>query len=126
MKIARIILAGTVTLTVSSAVFAQQALTGTVTKVDRINRTIAIQPTQSDTVGAAWSSESTTRKPFFKVCCSIGIFTSCAEAIPTAAIVSVRASSAVKKILRRFMLCSGQTYFSLVLYPISIDARRHQ
>jgi hypothetical protein len=31
---------------------AQQALTGTVTKIDRINRTIAIQQTQSGTVGA--------------------------------------------------------------------------
>jgi Cu/Ag efflux protein CusF len=52
MKIARIILAGTATLTISSAAFAQQALTGTVTKIDRINRTIAIQPAQSGTTGA--------------------------------------------------------------------------
>jgi Cu/Ag efflux protein CusF len=53
MKIAKIILAGTAALTIiSSAAFAQQALTGTVTKIDRINRTIAIQQTQSDTIGA--------------------------------------------------------------------------
>jgi Cu/Ag efflux protein CusF len=53
MKIAKVILAGTTALTIiSSAVVAQQALTGTVTKVDRINRTIAIQRTQSGTVGA--------------------------------------------------------------------------
>jgi Cu/Ag efflux protein CusF len=53
MKIAKIILAGTAALTiVSSAALAQQALTGTVTKVDRINRTVAIQKTQSGTVGA--------------------------------------------------------------------------
>jgi Cu/Ag efflux protein CusF len=52
MKIATIILAGTAALTISSAGFAQQALTGTVTKVDRINRTVAIQQTQSGTVGA--------------------------------------------------------------------------
>jgi Cu/Ag efflux protein CusF len=31
---------------------AQQALTGTVTKVDRINGTVAIRQTQSGTVGA--------------------------------------------------------------------------
>jgi Cu/Ag efflux protein CusF len=53
LKIAKIILAGTAVLTIiSSAAFAQQALTGTVTKVHRINRTIAIQQTQSGTVGA--------------------------------------------------------------------------
>jgi Cu/Ag efflux protein CusF len=53
MKIAKIILAGTAVLTIiSSAALAQQALTGTVTKVDRINRTVAIQQTQSGTIGA--------------------------------------------------------------------------
>ena len=34
------------------AALAQQALTGTITKVDRINGTVAIQQTQSDTTGA--------------------------------------------------------------------------
>ena len=53
MKIAKIILAGTAILAIiGSAALAQQALTGTVTKVDRINRTLAIQQTQSGTVGA--------------------------------------------------------------------------
>ena len=53
MKIPGIILAGTAVLTIiSSAALAQQALTGTVTKVDRINRTVAIQQTQSGTIGA--------------------------------------------------------------------------
>jgi Cu/Ag efflux protein CusF len=53
MKIAKIILAGTAALTIiSSAAFAQQELTGTVTKIDRINRTIAIKQTQSGTIGA--------------------------------------------------------------------------
>jgi Cu/Ag efflux protein CusF len=53
MKIAKIILAGTAALSIiSSAALAQQALTGTVTKVDRINRTVAIQQTQSGTIGA--------------------------------------------------------------------------
>jgi len=52
MKIAKIILAGTAALTISSAALAQQALTGTVTKVDRINGSVAIRQTQSGTVGA--------------------------------------------------------------------------
>ena len=52
-KIAKVILAGTAALTtISSAAFAQQALTGTVTEVDRINRIVAIKQTQSGTVGA--------------------------------------------------------------------------
>ena len=53
MKIAKIILAGTAALTIiGSAALAQQALTGTITKLNRINGTIAIQPTQSGTIGA--------------------------------------------------------------------------
>ncbi len=52
-KIAQLILAGTATLAiVSSAASAQQALTGTITKVDRINGSVAIQQTQSGTTGA--------------------------------------------------------------------------
>ncbi len=50
MKIAKIILAGTAALTIiGSTAFAQEELTGTVTQVDRINRTVAIQQTQSGT-----------------------------------------------------------------------------
>ena len=62
MKIAKIVLAGCAALTVfssagffSSATLAQQAMTGTVTRIDRIDGIIAIQlqpPTQSGTVGA--------------------------------------------------------------------------
>ena len=54
MKIAKIILAGTAVLTIlGSAALAQQApLTGTVTQVDRISRTVTIRQTQSGTVGA--------------------------------------------------------------------------
>jgi len=53
MKIANIVLAGTAVLAIiSAAALAQQALTGTVTKIDRINGTIAIQREQSGTVGA--------------------------------------------------------------------------
>jgi Cu/Ag efflux protein CusF len=52
-KIVKFILAGTAALAItSSAALAQQERTGTVTKVDRINRIVAIQPTQSGTVGA--------------------------------------------------------------------------
>jgi len=54
MKIARIILAGTSALAIiSSAALAQQAGTGTISIVDRINRTVAIQQTQSGTTGAS-------------------------------------------------------------------------
>ncbi len=55
MRIARIVLASVVALSVfGSVTLAQQASTGTgtVTRIDRINGTIAIQSTQSGTVGA--------------------------------------------------------------------------
>jgi Cu/Ag efflux protein CusF len=53
MKIATIIMASAVALlTVDSAALAQQTLTGTITKIDRISGTVAIQQTQSGTVGA--------------------------------------------------------------------------
>jgi hypothetical protein len=53
MKIAKIILAGAAVLAlIGSAALAQQALTGTVTAIDRINRSIAIRQTQNGTVGA--------------------------------------------------------------------------
>src|SRR2546423_10188450 len=53
MKIAKIILAGTAALTIiGSAALAPQPLTGTITKLNRINGTIAIQQTQSGTVRA--------------------------------------------------------------------------
>ena len=53
MKIAKIIMGGIAAITIiSPAAFAQQALTGTDTQIDRINRTVAIKQTQSGTVGA--------------------------------------------------------------------------
>jgi hypothetical protein len=53
MKLAKMILAGAVLTVISSPVaLAQQALTGTVTTIDRITGTIAIQQTQNGTVGA--------------------------------------------------------------------------
>ena len=56
MKMANIMLAGLAALTLGSAASAQQPMTGTVTRIDRTDGTIAIQlhrtPTQSGTVGA--------------------------------------------------------------------------
>jgi Cu/Ag efflux protein CusF len=53
MKITGMILVGAATLTIiGSAALAQQARTGTLTKIDRIHGVVAIQPTQSGTVGA--------------------------------------------------------------------------
>ena len=53
MKIAKIIFAGTAALAIiGSPALAQDALTGTITKVDRISSVIAVQPTQTGTVGA--------------------------------------------------------------------------
>jgi Cu/Ag efflux protein CusF len=53
MKITKTILAGAAAIAVmSSAALAQQALTGSITKVDELNGKITIQQTQSGTVGA--------------------------------------------------------------------------
>jgi len=53
MTIPKIMLAGAAALAIASVpALADQALTGMVTKIDRINRTVSIQPVQSGTVGA--------------------------------------------------------------------------
>jgi hypothetical protein len=52
MKAVKTILAGSMLVAISSIALAQQALTGTVTTINRINGTIAIRQTQSGTVGA--------------------------------------------------------------------------
>ena len=52
MRLAKMVLAGSMLTVISSVTLAQQALTGTVTTIDRISGTIAIQQTQSGTVGA--------------------------------------------------------------------------
>lgn len=52
MRLAKTILAGSMLTLISSAALAQQAMTGTVTTIDRINGTVAIQQSQSGTVGA--------------------------------------------------------------------------
>ena len=53
MRLAKTVLAGSILAFISSATLAQQAATGIVTMVDRINGAIAIRPTQSGTVGAS-------------------------------------------------------------------------
>jgi hypothetical protein len=53
MKLAKLILTGSLLIGMSSLVSAQQTLTGTVTTIDRISGTIAIQQTQSGTVGSS-------------------------------------------------------------------------
>ena len=53
MKIARIVSVGAAALFfLSSVAFAQQARTGTVTGINRLNNTVAIRQTQDGTVGA--------------------------------------------------------------------------
>jgi Copper binding periplasmic protein CusF len=53
MRQAKTVLAACVLTVIGSAALAQQALTGTVTTINRINGTIAIQQTPSGTVGAS-------------------------------------------------------------------------
>jgi Cu/Ag efflux protein CusF len=51
-NLARVMLAGVMLAAVPSITLAQQSLTGTITKIDRLNGTIAIRQAQSGTVGA--------------------------------------------------------------------------
>jgi hypothetical protein len=54
MKLANITIAGTAALTMAGSVaFADQTMTGTVTRIDRTNGTVVIQQTQDGTVGAS-------------------------------------------------------------------------
>ena len=52
MRLAKIVLAASMLTAISSVTLAQQAMTGMVTTIDRINGSIAIKQTQSGTVGA--------------------------------------------------------------------------
>ena len=56
MKMATCILAGAAALAVSSAALAQQALTGSIIKLDEANGKVTIQQTQSGTVGSSASN----------------------------------------------------------------------
>lgn len=53
MRQVKTVLVACVLTAISSAALTQQALTGTVTTIDRINGTIAIQQTPNGTVGAS-------------------------------------------------------------------------
>jgi Cu/Ag efflux protein CusF len=53
MKLIMTISAASMLAVISSVTLAQQALTGTITKVDRISGIVAIQQTPAGTVGAA-------------------------------------------------------------------------
>jgi hypothetical protein len=53
MNLAKMILAGAMLAAIPSVASAQQSLRGTITTIDRLNGTIAIQETQSGTVGAS-------------------------------------------------------------------------
>jgi Copper binding periplasmic protein CusF len=52
MNLARMMLAGAMLAAVPSISLAQQSLNGTITRIDRLNGTIAIRQAQSGTVGA--------------------------------------------------------------------------
>ena len=57
-KLAKIVIAGTATLVLAGgAVSAQENQTGQVTKVNRLDNTVAIRPVQSGTVGANTAGE---------------------------------------------------------------------
>jgi Cu/Ag efflux protein CusF len=59
MKTIKVVLAGTALVLLScSAAFAQQSMTGTISKVDEAGGKIAIQQTQSGTVGASTSGNA--------------------------------------------------------------------
>ena len=54
MRAAKIILASVMAVNVlMSAALAEEAMTGTVTQINRLNGTVAVQETQSGTVGAS-------------------------------------------------------------------------
>jgi Cu/Ag efflux protein CusF len=53
MNLAKMMLAGATLAAIPSVALAQQALTGTVTTIDRISGTIGIQQAQGGTVGAS-------------------------------------------------------------------------
>jgi Cu/Ag efflux protein CusF len=53
MKLAKLVLTGSLLMGIASLASAQQTLTGTVTTIDRISGTIAIAQTQSGTVGSS-------------------------------------------------------------------------
>jgi Cu/Ag efflux protein CusF len=53
MNLTKLMLAGAMLAAIPSVTLAQQSLTGTITGIDRLTGTIAIQQAQSGTVGAS-------------------------------------------------------------------------
>jgi hypothetical protein len=53
MKLAKLVLTTSLLIGMSSLASAQQTVTGTITTIDRISGTIAIEQTQSGTVGSS-------------------------------------------------------------------------
>jgi len=51
-RLAKLVIAGTATLILTGAAAAQENQTGQVTRVNRLDNTVAIRPVQSGTVGA--------------------------------------------------------------------------
>jgi hypothetical protein len=51
-RLAKLVIAGTATLMLTGAAAAQENQTGQVTRVNRLDNTVAIRPVQSGTVGA--------------------------------------------------------------------------
>lgn len=56
MKIASMVFAAATIALIGSSAVAQQAVNGSITKIDEANGKVTIQPTQSGTVGAATGS----------------------------------------------------------------------
>ncbi len=52
MRLAKMVLAGSMLAVIGSGALAEEALTGTVTTIDRISGTITVQQPQNGTVGA--------------------------------------------------------------------------
>lgn len=60
MNIAKIMLAGTAALAMGSVALAQQSQTGLVTTVDRIHRTVTVQPIPGKPSGTVGANSATT------------------------------------------------------------------
>ena len=67
MRLAKTVLAGSLLALISSVTLAQEALTGTVTMVNRISGTVTIQPTQGGTESATVGANTGGTAEQFKV-----------------------------------------------------------
>lgn len=67
MRLAKTVLAGSLLALIGSVTLAQEALTGTITMVNRISGTVTIQPTQSGTESATVGANTGGTAEQFKV-----------------------------------------------------------